>query len=261
MIQCTVAKKLAHQFKNVAVVAAMGLFSQSPAFADPWTNLTPWTDPWPVTFNQTTYPLGTMPAIFGNINPMWYCGDENINSCEADTGPLLAAFRYQFAFPVVERPYIYGDISIRADDYYSLYINNKLIGFNWLDLIDPQVGYDHYDISNYLKSGSANEILIFACDGRLTDNSESPGPIASNGWGSCTTPSLRGNHYLLVEGLVSQAGYSGLATPTTFNLRGGEPSNWQVSTVPEPGTLALILPAMLLSFRLTRKQKKVNRFR
>ncbi len=252
-------RNLARGWARGVCAGALALAASVPAQAGP----APWTAPWEVTFNHTALPLGPVPAVFGGATPMWHCGDENVQTCEADTGPLRAAFRFRFEWEDVERPYVFGNIQLRADDHYALYVNRQLVGANWLETLGTE-GYDHWDLDAYLRPGAANEILVFACDGRPTDNPGlSPPPVLgsslASGWGGCLQPSDRFNRYLLVSGVVSQSAFSGMGPDARYSLRGGEQfgsPSWEVTTVPAPGTLPLLLgllPGALLARRRARR--------
>lgn len=236
-----------------ACAAAVLLVSQASARAD---QLLPWTDPWTVTFNQTI-PLGNKPAVFDGIDPIWYCGTA-AQSCEADEGPLRAAFRYTWDWNTVSPLAAAGSIQLRADDYYALYVNRRLAGSNWLDTL-PADGFATHDFGSLLNLDGSNEILVFACDGRSTDNSGIAalpvlGPDLMLGWQGCPNRSPLGNHYLLVNGQVSLFSSQVGVDPVRQSLRGGEPSDWQVSAVPEPGSLALALAALAAAWLPRRRQ-------
>ena len=195
-------------------------------------------------------PLADTPEEMGFSNSaarMWYCGAQV--SCAVTDGPIRAVFQRQFDLPLLSHPQRIGSIQILADDYFSLYVNDKLVGYDWLDRrylgganVPTAVSYDLNDFIADLNFGGVNTITIFACDGHPPNPLVTPGNSTSGGFDGCVSPTLRANHWLLVDGsiLESENGGSGPYVGAA-SLASGEGVGWQASTpLPEPPSLALV---------------------
>jgi hypothetical protein len=235
--------------------------------------LQPWVDAGEATFPS---PVEVTAADMGFISSqfMWYCAGKI--ECPGTSGTTTAAFQRQFNLPSLQRPFVRGSITILADDYFSLYINNSFVGSEWLDnrylngkyeidingnfILDANgnpifipavpVTYNLAQFYDYLNFGGINTISIFACDGYPPIPNITPalGSPTSGGFDGCPQPSQRGNHWLLVQGNIeeSQNGgngpYLGINNlDSGANFGGGNEFGWLVSSaVPEPATLPLM---------------------
>jgi YVTN family beta-propeller protein len=177
-------------------------------------------------------PLGSgmLPAsdyISGASDDMytWYC-DLSDQYCPPQSTYSRANFRQTFSLPQQQGYPLYksGSISVIADDYYALYINDKLVGESWLDNKNAATTFD---IANYMVLGQENVVDIFVCDGYKS--SATAGQTAAEGLNACTNATSRGNHWLLVSGGF-QVEYNtpGGEILKSVSFRSGEPSDWQV---------------------------------
>lgn len=212
-------------------------------------------------------PIAKSQFPFARGSYIWYCG-AGVESCPATSGPSQVVFKLVFDVPSAAGGFKYdGAIGILADDYFALYVNDHLVGSSWLDdrfLDGPgttpyAVSYAIADFQDYLQVGAANEITIFACNGRPPTTRVPPGQTTSGGWDGCPDPSQRLNGWLLVDGIIlgdSPGGVQFAQSLSGFMNEGISDSGWTVATtVPQPGTLLLLLsamPAMLLALRSTR---------
>lgn len=209
-------------------------------------------------------PLENGQFPFARGSYIWYCG-AGIETCPATTGPSRVVFKLTFDIPNLAGDVAYGgQIGILADDYFSLYVNDHLVGYNWLDdrflngpgTIPVAAQYGIESFRDYLRAGTTNEITIFACNGYPPSTRVPPGNTTAGGWDGCPDPSQRVNGWLLVDGLIfgdSSSGEQFSQGLSGFVNEGISDAGWVVATtVPEPGTLMLALGA-LLSARLPRR--------
>lgn len=202
-------------------------------------------------------PLENGQFPFARGSYIWYCG-AGTETCPATSGPSRVVFKLAFDIPTLAGDFAYdGAIGILADDYFSLYVNDHLVGYNWLDdrfLNGPgttpvAVQYEIEDFRDYLRAGTTNEITIFACDGYPPSPRVPPGNTTDGGWDGCPDPSQRVNGWLLVDGFLvgdSSSGQQFAQSLSGFVNEGISDSGWVVATtVPEPGTLLLVLGALL----------------
>lgn len=169
---------------------------------------------------------------------MWYCGP-SMPACDARSGATAVQFKMSFTLPAETgyRLYSYGSISLVADDYFALYINQKLVKESWLDDLNA---ITTIDLAPYLQLGSSYTVDIFACDGSKVSG-KAAGATADGGFDGCANVSQRGNHWLLVDGgYVVEYNTPGGAVVASVGFRSGEPSSWQVRAVPEPASGALV---------------------
>jgi hypothetical protein len=243
-------------FASVYAIALSLMLASAGVRAGP--ELQPWVDAGEATFPA---PVNVTPADMGFINSqfMWYCGGKK--ECPGTSGATTAAFETYFTVPTLDIN-ITGLITILADDYFSLYINNFFVGSNWLDnsYINGKIKRDSSDnpildaygknipvatpVTYYLEQfrddlnfGGINTISIFACDGYPPIPNITPvlGSPTSGGFDGCPQPSQRVNHWLLVQGYIHDDFDRGP------NFVSGNESYWQASSVvPEPATLALM---------------------
>jgi len=220
--------------------------------------MTDWTTSSTLTFEPYLSPPPPDDIISGtSAEYMWYC-QGNVTNCSGDQGPNQVEFRYQFTLPAnVFKPYVVANITLLADDYFSLYVNGALKGYQWLDDSTNATTPVSFDIASDLKLGQANEILIFACNGYPPSPRISAGSTPAGGWDGCTSPSTRFNNWLLVDGGITVSPDSGFGNPIyQTSLRSGEPSNWEVRAVPEPSSILLIGLGFSTIFT-ARKSRKV----
>jgi hypothetical protein len=194
-------------------------------------------------------PLADTATAMGFLDPtaarMWYCS--GADSCAVTDGPTRAAFQVQFDLPQMRRPQRIGYIDILADDYFALYINNQLVGYDWLDNrylngsdVPTAVRYEIADLVPYLNYSGGNTITVFACDGHPPTPLRSPGATTSGGFDGCPVPSARANHWLMVAGNILESENGGAGPYVGINsLASGANPPWLATTVPEPASLPL----------------------
>lgn len=177
----------------------------------------------------------------------WYC-DLSVNYCPPQSTYSRAHFRQTFTLPQQGYPlYTWGSISIAADDYFALYINNRLVGESWLDDKSTATFFDN--IADYMVLGQENVIDIFVCDG--DKGNSSAGPTPDEGFHACTNAISRVNHWLLVSGqLQVEDNTPGGDILKTVSFRSGEPSDWQArALIADPLSSEVNLPSVCQSHK------------
>lgn len=217
-------------------------------------------------YNSSLSPLGPgmpaaadyIPALAGSGWYTWYC-DPTAATCPAQSPFSTVRFFQFFSLPESSGypTFLNGQISLVADDYFALYVNNALVGESWLD---DRNAASTFDISSYLRHGT-NFITIYACDGASTGLNA---PSSRNDLPevrACANAFPRGNHWLLVNGkaAVTENTPGGRDLTTVF-LQSYE-GDWRVAVlveVPEPGSLGLIFLGLVgLVHLLTDSDRKV----
>jgi hypothetical protein len=215
---------------------------------------------------------------------MWYCG--GLNTCSPSQGPNQVQFHQEFTvgsgFAYPQYWYGHGNLidpnanpdigeryalSIMADDYYALYINNQLVHYSWLNdgsgpnaphFSDDPFSLTVTDLIGYLHNGQ-NVIDIIACNGNSGSNLPSaPSSTTDGGLDGCPNPSSYAYNWLLINGGFTKQDNTpgGTINANVYFISGDEDtSTFQVRAVPEPPLLGLLVVGfigMAISKRRTR---------
>lgn len=234
---------------------------------------------------------GGMPADHYNLDAdyMWNCG--GADRCSPTQGPNRAIFEQTFTVQK-NLPYpqfFYGTgavneadpfnrfaLSVLADDYFAVYVNQKLLGWSWLNdgalpnedhFSDRPLNWTMDQLMPFLVDGK-NVIDIFACNGRRSDNTgpgKVPGATAAGGFAGCTTPSSYANNWLLVQGgFIQQDNAPGGHVNGDVRFVSGNASDdsehqTQFVVIPEPSSMVLLLTGLLLGVGGSKKGRRSTR--
>ncbi|KKO47113.1 hypothetical protein WG68_00180 [Arsukibacterium ikkense] len=250
--------KVYHKVAFASLVIAGGLFS---AGASAGLIYTPWTESSVVTFSNP--PPASTEYIASGPEYVWYC-EPPLESCAGDaTGPNMVHFRKTFTLPPQDfngiQQYVWGNITIMADDYFALFINGVFKGENWLDVNNAAT---YFDIQQDLILGQVNQIDIFACDGAPTAGLNA-GATLAGGLNACRNSYPRVNHWLLIDGSYTvEDNVLGGTVNANGSFRSTDLwwiSEWEVraASIPEPGSLFLLgLGLCAFSARYQRRSKQ-----